>query len=102
MGDWKIQRRLTFGAESDLRRSPYELARSAPCETKIELYDLRNDPCEHSDRSGDPAFETERDEMIGALDAWWGGLGIESQSALQEVEIDASVVERLRALGYVD
>ena len=66
-------------------------------EHKFELYDLQNDPQERTN-----CFDTRRETaqpLIEALRAWMGGRQPETP---QENEVSDEVLERLKALGYVD
>lgn len=66
-------------------------------EHKFELYDLRADPLERSD-----CFNTHRETaqmLIEALRAWMEGRQPDAPAADAP---DAEVLERLKALGYVD
>lgn len=68
-------------------------------EHKFELYNLTDDPRERHD-----CFATQPETaqtLLQALRAWMEGKAPETSSA-EENELDAQVVERLKALGYID
>lgn len=63
------------------------------------LYNLAADPGEQRDLTSDPAYARKVETMRRLLDALMRGV-FPAQSATADV--DASVMEQLRALGYVD
>jgi arylsulfatase A-like enzyme len=85
--------RVKGGFRRAIRRDGWKLLLDEPS-GEIELYDLRRDPKEEQDRSGDePAI---RDRLREELRAF-----VErKQSSADRLEIDPKTAEELRALGY--
>ena len=67
-----------------------------------ELYDVQSDPGETENLAGRETALVQH--LFGMLQEWWKecGTGLIGQSITSAIEIDPSVTERLRALGYLD
>ena len=102
-GKWKLQRRYAFECDDAdaLRNTPHELARTMPYKLECELYDLDADPAEQRNLAGQTSAQAPLAELTASLDRWWDATAAK-QSGTCEIEIDKDVVERLRALGYMD
>lgn len=105
-GDWKLHRRFTFDADApsyDGRRPPHELVRTAPHKVEVELYDVQADPGEQRDLAAAPGRRAVRERLTAELDEWWQRTQCtQAGGPAGEVELDDVVVQRLRALGYVE
>ncbi|MEE8525983.1 MAG: hypothetical protein V3T72_18760 [Thermoanaerobaculia bacterium] len=63
---------------------------------KFELYDLRQDPEESSNRAKDDPVTRSRYQTL--LDRWLAATALEDPD---ELESDPEVMEQLRGLGYI-
>ncbi len=103
---WKLHRKYKFtqldGAAAR-HVSASRLMRECPFEVSHELYDMVMDPSEREDLAGDPQYGRTVNEMLDALNDWWEGVsGASADERASTVEVDASIEERIRALGYVE
>jgi len=103
-GRWKLHRRFNVhdGGRGDLRRPAFELGRSGTYQTELQLYDLVDDPHEQVNLAGAALARPDCERLCGELDSWWEMMMRSGSPGGREVAIDAQVVARLRALGYVD
>ncbi len=103
-GRWKLHRTYKFqpqDGELDRSAGIGRLIDECPHKVHIELYDTVMDRSEREDLSGDTQYESVGRMLLDELDGWWRKV---SSSAVEHdsYEIDDSLEERIRALGYVD
>lgn len=106
VGDWRLHRRYTFERQEDpdaLRQRPHELLGSVPHTVRHELYHVGDDKDEQINLADEPICREARERMIAEMDAWWSrAIAAIDDGPAREVEIDSTVVQRLRELGYVE
>ncbi|NOT00172.1 MAG: sulfatase [Phycisphaerales bacterium] len=106
VGDRRLHRESTFPRDHDL--SPLEFLRGAyrgdtSGHETVRLYDLAADPGERKDLAGDPAEASVIECMTKEMEAAAGPrAGAVQSAARREVDADEVLVDRLRALGYIE
>lgn len=106
VGSWKLHHRTVFDAGVDAK--PLELLRRAWTGDLVHrettgLFDLSTDPGERVNlAAGEQQAETVL-RLTDQLHRWWSALqGSASAEPGGEVQVDEAVVQRLRALGYIE
>ncbi len=103
---WKLHRELLFDPsrpDEGSRGSPFSWTCTRPFQVRHQLYDLAQDPGEQVNLADRPDCAGRRAELVARLERWWHEAGSAfEEDPLNEVDIDASVMQRLRDLGYID
>lgn len=106
LGSWKLHHRTVFDAGVDAK--PLELLRRARAgdlahHETTELYDLSTDPRERVNLGASAERVETVVRLTEHLHRWWSGLqGGPSEEPGGEVQVDEAVIQRLRALGYIE
>ena len=105
-GRWKLHRNYRFqsrNGELEARRTMRECVAEVPHDVQYELYDLQADPREQRNLADDPNHAHLRQSLEVELDCcWWDASAPTGDAGDSEAEIDETVVQRLRDLGYLD
>jgi len=106
VGSWKLHHRTVFDAGVDAK--PLELLRRARTgvlahHETAELFDLSTDPGERFNLAAGGKQAETVSRLTDQLRRWWSGLqGGPSEEPGGEVQVDEAVIQRLRALGYIE
>lgn len=105
-GAWKLHHRTVFDAAVDAK--PLELLRRARAGDRahtetVELFDLSADPGERENLAANERHSETVSRLTDQLHRWWSDLQRDRfEESDGEVQVDETVVQRLRDLGYIE
>lgn len=103
---WKLHRRFQHRANGSHNGTALAAPKWMDTDENrhhCELYDLVGDPKEQVELYGNQSLWAPRNMMIKRLEQWWAETSDDlAPEPAQPIELEPVVVERLRALGYLD